>query len=350
MSLKLKLDIRFGEPLLFRGFLPEAETDRLRFRLQDGREIALYLSDRRTQLLPFDVAPSDPQRLKEHGGTINCIGLTMELVIPEPYPDVMRALAANQPAESVNKLLVEARDLALRVHNGLVEYVRNVEKQYWLQPIVPETYAHIRFLVGTEVYWLDESGEWREFPKFPTNHTSICPWEMGISGPDVTLDQDIAISQDKWQSRIPVFLQRFIDEGKRASTIDTLIANAYWHLERLETSLAIVEAVRALEQFVRSQLPKVVRNYLMRDKQVALGEEDISKLFQKAGLRAVTLLVLELLGQSLGVEPKDIEQIQHAVNLRNEVLHLGRERVSFPEANECIASIHRAISILGKTI
>ena len=349
MSLKLRLDIRFAEPLLFRGFLPEAETDRLRFRLQDGREVALYLSDRQTQLSSFDVAPSDPQRLKEHKGTINCIGLTMELVIPEPHPDVMRALAANQPAEIVGRLVSEARDLALRVHNGLVEYVRNVEKQYWLQPIVPETYAHIHFLVGTEIYWLDDSGEWREFPKFSTNHFNIYPLETRISGPDVTLDRDTAITRNKWQSQIPVFLQRFIGEKKGANTIDTLIANAYWHLERLETSLAIVEAVRALEQLVKSQLPKVVRTHLMRDKQAAFGEKDISKLFQKAGLGAVTLLVFGLLGQSLGLKPEDIEQIQRAVNLRNEVLHFGRERVSFSQANECIASIHRAISILSKT-
>jgi hypothetical protein len=102
--------------------------------------------------------------------------------------------------------------------------------------------------------------------------------------------------------------------------------------------------VRALEQFIKNRLPKVVRD-LVQIKELGLEEKEIDNLFKKAGITAITLLVFGLMGQRMGLESDDIAQIQKAVELRNEIMHCARERVEFSEANKCISAIHRATKL-----
>lgn len=339
MSLKLKLNLQFDEPLLFRGFLPEAESDFLRLYLQDRKcNVTLYLSNRQTQLSPFDVVPSDSEQLKESRNTINTHGLTLELDFITPNPDVVSALEAEQPTEKLRAFVQETFDLVVRIYNGIIEYLRNIEKQYWLRPILYETYRYVIFLANANVYWLDTNGNWREFPK---PNISQYPLETRITGPDVTLDRDTAINRDKWINEVPMFLGEFIENRKRAKSIDSFIANAYCHLEQQNNSLAIIEAVRALEQFIKNRLPKVICD-LTQTRELAVEEREIDSLFKKAGITAVTLLVFGLMGRGMGLASEDIVYIQRAIELRNEILHFARDRVEFSEANKCVSAIHRA--------
>jgi len=343
--MRLKLHLRFEQPLLFRGFLPEDDSNAIRITLEDGRQIALYISDRQAQLSPYDIVPSDIEKLKQSESTINCLGLTLEMQIPDPSPGVLTALEEDDPQMEGHPLVEEVFDLALRARNGVVEYLRNVEKQYWLRPIVAGTYDHLHFLIDTDAQWIDRQGNWRPLPR--SRPMADFPTETTISGPDVILGHSTAITQDRWVTSATAFLRRFIESGYGAKKVDALVASAYSLLEQMDTSLAVVEAVRALELFVKSTFPKVVHRWT-HAQHFDLQEADIDSLFKKAGLEAVSLLVFGLVGQGMGLDADIAKALREAVALRNSILHSGAENVAFSDANRCVSAIHKAVEMLRK--
>ena len=144
MSLYIEFNLHFEDPILFQEFLPEAEEDFLEFETDDNKYvIRVFLSDRKSQLSPLSVI-RDETNLIGHNN-INCFGLTLCIEVKKTNEAIVDALKTEQETEELKIFVREIFDLAVKVRNGLVNYFRNEEMIYYIQPMTPYTRRSLIF-------------------------------------------------------------------------------------------------------------------------------------------------------------------------------------------------------------
>lgn len=325
MPLQLRLSLEFAGDLLFRGFLPETEADALRLR-QDGYRVTLYLSDRGQQLSNLSDVPTDPEELKRHQ-SLYCSSLTMQIEVEEPDPDVIAALEGDEPTEKTENFGREIFDLAIDVQRRLVDYFRNILKQYWVQPPNPDPRNYQNYLHRWGAVWLDSSGKWRRF--------SVVQ--------NFTVHATVSISENGATRQAWARLSSFLAQDKLASMLDVLIANSLQHLHEEDGRLAVVEAVTALESAMKRPLARAIAG-LPGAPQVS--EDLLNKLFEKAGLRTATEVGLTMTRAAAGLKEDDIQKVFHAIEARNHIIHGPQRTVEIESARKYVLAIKHVIEAL----
>ena len=134
MPLKLRMNLKFDGNLIFREFLPETDSGALHLLVSDIYRVKIFLSDRDEQTDHVADLPSD---VSNHE-TLRCCGLTMEVDVLNVAQDVLSALDTNRPTKKTEEFGREIFELVRNVQNGLINYFRNIAKQFWLEPIAPD--------------------------------------------------------------------------------------------------------------------------------------------------------------------------------------------------------------------
>ena len=327
MSLKLKLNLQFSGDLTFKGFLPETKADSLHFYLQERKyHVILYLSDREKQLSMLDDIPEDPKEI-ERIITLYCKGLTMEIEVADVDPEIIEALEASQPTEKTEYFGREIFNLVIEIHSMIVSYFRNIMKQYWIEFLTLNPDNYQSFLDEWNTVWLGSNSKWQRFFVVRKQVLSFTSY-IHKNGVD----------RDTWGQ-----ISTFIEKGGRAPMRDVLIANSHQHLSQNNGRLAVVEAVTALESFIKQFLSKVI---LRLPGAPQIEEKQLDRLIQKTGLRLVTEVGLKMIMASADLRSEDIKIAAKAVEARNEILHGPRKGLEISLAQEYISAIERVIEKL----
>jgi hypothetical protein len=324
MSLLIRLNLTFEDNLVFKQFIPDSESDALSLVLMNGKyRVKIYLSDRATQLRDLGELPDD---LSKHL-SLHCGGLTLEIEVVDPKPEIVTSLEANHRTDETERFGVEIFSLILRIHNGIVSYFRNIQKQYWVEQISVDRRNWQNFLDRCEAVWCDSSGQWRRL---------LLVREYVIYA-DALFFQD-GVDRTLWRQLVP-----FLQDGSRASIIDVLISNSMQYLEQDNGRLAVLESVTALEAALKRLMPQVV---LRLPNAPQIQPSKLDRLIEKAGFRIVASVGLEMIGPFAELDSQDIGTVSEAIEARNQFIHGGKQYISVEEARKYVTTIKRIIQKL----
>jgi hypothetical protein len=322
------LNLNFNGNLLFNGFLPETRDDGIEFNLEDGKyNFLLFLADREKQLSYLDISniPTDPEQLKKYIN-LSCNGLSMEIRISDIDPDILSALDEDQPTEKINLLKQEIYKIVLDIHGRIIDYFRDVKKQYWLEPLDLDSRNYQSFLDDCGIVWFNSNVELKKFPSEKSQtiyFNSIMP------------DENQGVNEKDWKQ-----LSSFITKNKPAKMRDVLIANSFKHLSQNNGRLAVVEAVIAFESVLKQLLPKVI---LRLPGTPQIEEKQIDKVLEKTGLRAITEVVLKLIMVPVGLNDDDINTVINAIEERNLTIHNSQRTIDIKTAWKYVNTIQKVI-------
>jgi hypothetical protein len=136
---------------------------------------------------------------------------------------------------------------------------------------------------------------------------------------------------------------KFIEKGKPAPVHKVLVANSLQHLTQSQYRLAVIEAVTAWEAFIRNLLAKTVIHLFKLDLDV---ERSVDRLIEKAGVRAVTDVVLKIISGPSGLQAELIQRTLEAVELRNNIIHHGQREVDRTRAHAAVKAVRETIACL----
>jgi hypothetical protein len=250
----------------------------------------------------------------------------MEIEVKELDPEVMKSLEAGLKTEKTEEFGREVFDVVMEVHEGLVSYFRNIAKQYCVKPIIIDSRNYENFLdVHCGTVWLDSNGTWRRFltDRNRAVHITLTTWG------------NCSVDHDMWDHA-----SGFIERGGRAQMRDVLIANSLEYLSQKNGRLAVVEAVTALESAVKQLLPKVI---LSLPGAPQIGEKELDKVIEQAGLRLVAQVGLKLIMTPAGLATEDIRIIGEAIDARNNVIHGPQRELEVSRAQRYVSAIRRVI-------
>jgi hypothetical protein len=350
LSMLVRLKLPFPALLVFRGFLPEAKAAGLHLRLKGGRYIATaYMSDRRTQSANVSDIPDSPEELSRYI-ELFCKELTMEVEVAEVDPEVLIALEAGQVTEKTEEFGREFCEVVISVYNGLIDYFRNIGREYWLEPITVSPYSwrspQGRFN-GWRAEWLDSGGKWRRL---------LVGRDEDFRSVSLAGERDY-IDQDRWRE-----VASFIEAGKRAPMTTVLIANSLRHLAQDNDRLSVVEAVTAVEAYINTYLPALLlrlpgaagklADQIRKEQELPDGsvveERHIKKHLETKGLRGTVDEVFTVIMAEAGLSADDVRAVREAINERNLVLHSSKRRVGIVEAKRYVSAIDRVLTTFRK--
>jgi len=299
------------------------------------------MTDRSRQLEYFSKIPTTQEELAKQA-VLMCKGLTIEISDARPEPTLLNSLEINDWTEETRGHMAELVELAYEVHNGIVEYFRNLGQQSWLEPKTPDGFdaqKNLQFVLEElHARWLDPEERWQPLNvKQRSVMTSFRSHFM--DGVDI----------DEWQT-VETFVEAFLNSGTRASLIDVLIANSLQHLDRHNGRLAVIEAVIALEGMlvVKGSLSKVIVGL---NSPSQLDSSLVDKLIEKTGLRLGVKVMLKANAERLGINAEDIDTVLESIEARNGIIHQKRKQVELEKAEEYVWAIRRVIAKLrGKSV
>jgi hypothetical protein len=370
MSLQLRLMLPFDKGIVFRGFLPDTKEKGLELCLEGGKyRVRVYLPEPGQSVSGQEYADqitSGVQSVldKVQGAWVT-LGDTVAVQMPKPHrvlimtmevaepdPGVVTALEAGEITGKTREFGEEIFREVTWVHDRLVNYLRGVAKQYWVEPLGADPANCHYFLLMCHTEWLDLNGNWRRLLTGPI-------------APDCAVWTNLAvpINRTRW-GQIGSFIMQ---EGGRAPIRDMLVANSLRHLSQRNGNMAVVEAVAALESAMKTIVAEVVKSQsegptTHKGGGSTLEEADIQKLVSKlvdnvledAGLRVAAKVGLSIIrasvgcmGEDIDLTSEDIDRILKAIEARNNLLHHGqRKPVPLDMAWIYLSAILAAIAML----
>jgi hypothetical protein len=311
-------------------------VDGLNLNLEDGRyQIVVFMSDRKRQLGNVSDIPISKEELKRHQMLL-CEGLTVEIEDSSPPQRVLQALQDGEWNEETRKDVLKLIGLSFHIHDGIVEYFRNLADQIWLDPFSAdpnsqETVEHSLRLLRAE--WLDANGNWS--PLTVNQKPFLMTWR-GYFGRGV--------DPNEWR-QVEAFVQQFVTVGSRAPIVDVFLANAFRHLEQENGRLAVVEAVIALEASLKEILPKLITGFADWPE---IDEKLVDELIKAAGLSLTVKVILRGASKTLGISDSAIATIQESIAVRNNIVHQKQRVVPTDRAREYLRQIRIVIGQLRR--
>jgi hypothetical protein len=352
LPMLIRLSLPFPKPLIFTGFLPETKADGLHLRLNEGRYIAtIYMSDRKTQSANISDIPGSPEELKLYV-ELFCRGLTMEIEVKQIDPEILVALEDKRITEKTEEFGRELSQVVISVYNSLIDYFRNIAKEYWLEPLMLSPYS-----------WQSPQGYFNHWQAIWRNTTGT--WQRLLIGKNVNYgvttlaNENEYVDKDKWLNAAS-----FIEAGKQAPMVTVLLANSLQHLDQLNGRLAVVEAVAAIDAYIGFYLPKLLLRLpeaaktltkqireaqeLLED--TAIEEGHIAKFVEGKGLRGTVDEVFKIIMTEVGLVPEDVKNVREAINERNLVLHSSKRKVDISKARNYVSAIDRVLMTFRQVI
>jgi hypothetical protein len=339
------LRLPFPKLLVFRGFLPETKAEGVHLRLSEGRYTAtIYMSDRKTQSANVSDIPSSPEDLAQYV-ELFCKELTMELEIMEIDAEVLADLQGDRITDKTEEFGRALSQVIIGVYNNLIDYFRNIAREYWLQPLTLSPYSSRSpqgYFNRWQAMWLDEKGAWRR----------LLIGKYVNQGSTSVAGEDDYVNKDKWLE-----IASFIEGGKQAPMIAVLLANSLQHLDQLNGRLAIVEAVAAIDAYVNFFLPtlllrlpeaakkltKEIREAQELPDSTTIGKGHVEKFIEAKGLRRTVDEVFKIIRTEVGLLTEDVKNVRDAIAERNQVLHFSKRGVEISKARGYFSAIDRVL-------
>jgi hypothetical protein len=146
--------------------------------------------------------------------------------------------------------------------------------------------------------------------------------------------------------------------------VTVLIGNAFQRLDELNSRLAVVEAVAAIDAYIRFYLHRLIltlpntepillligqiRETFSLPDNVALTSEDVKRFLENKGLRGTFDDVLRALANEIQLKFEDLNHAREAINERNQILHLSKRIVDLQEARKYVRAIDRVLATLRR--
>lgn len=308
--------------ILCEGFTPSEEDAALDFDLGEGGLVGRLFDD-----VPDTERELDFKLERRNGPGIAALSNAerkqamfspvLELRDSAPPSEVMVALKVGSIDPHTNEYGSRLLETVLRVQGSLIHLLRFSHNQFWLKGENPWTEPED--LQG----WLDLLGAAWLHPEEG--------WKKLVLG-----DRVLSISIHKWEG---ISKAAWMGLGEKVSQLtqlreiplwEILCANSVELLAQGNFRVAIVEVITALEIIVKPKLRARLVPTIAED----AGMRVIEKLVERAGFRAATELLLAMIGQTA-----EAETIMTAIELRNQIVHRSRRRISFEEARSCINGV-----------
>jgi hypothetical protein len=316
--------------ILCEGFTPSEEDAALDFDLGELGFIGRLFDD-----VPDTERKLDIKLEREYGPGLAALSEAegkeaiftpiLELCDSAPPSEVIVALNVGSIDPHTKEYGSRLLETVLRVQGSLVHLLRFSHNQFWLKGENPWTESEDLqgWLDLLEAVWLDPEEGWKRL---------------------VLGDRMLSISIYKWGG---ISKAAWMGLGENVSRLTQLREIPMWEISCANSvellaqgnfRVAIVEVVTALEIIVKPQL----RARLLATIPDDAGARVIDKLVERAGLRAATELLLAMNGQSA-----EAETIMTAIELRNQIIHNSRRRISFEEARSCINGVRMFMAHLA---
>ena len=312
---------KFHEPIVFGGRPPTREEP-ITFAIDASAITAVLFTDDADDYMMTHV---DGVPLVSDGSTAcTAIRLSLQISAPDEVAADLRAGARTVATEDWGKGLLAAFD---RVMSAVVDYARNVKKQFWIERFEVDPYASVDELLRRLKARIIIDGYARELSLSPGISMTIGLPRRG----NAIADEDHAA------------FVAFVEKGKPSAAWQEFDSNALRERAWDNHRAAVIEAVTAFESLVKRLYPRVV---LKQFGEGEIKQAELETLFEKAGLRTTVSVFVKLTLRRTGWSEEQIDYLYDAINLRNELIHNGRRRPDRQRAITAVSAIHKGITEL----
>jgi hypothetical protein len=176
-----------------------------------------------------------------------------------------------------------------------------------------------------DTLWLDRDSNWKRiYPKF--GFLDMCIPCFGLY-------------RDNWLE-----LGIRFENNKRADMIDTMMANAFAHLDKNNARMGIVESVCALESTIKQYIPSLLANMV----EPPIPESLLGKAVEEMGFRLTTQIIFEQLSKKLGFDSNNCSNCLKAIEIRNNIIHNQQRAISVNDARQYVWAINQIINSIKK--
>lgn len=319
MQIHLRGEIKFPERtwVVFDQFAPLAMYQPRVPLGTTGFEFAISIDPHRHKAWPTN--PGDFENPENFRG-LRVTGLYIALFL-DVAEDLALAAKAGEPHPDLRSLGERIAESLETVHDSIIEFARHDGGQYWLpRRNSPSAPLHQRLLHYETRVQADDG--WRII--------SIDDHEEVI----LEIHAQRGINSERWQG--------FIEQVRERGAFRThhphrrLLANAMWHFSGNDFRAAIIEAVAAWEMIITAAGARILARSAS-----AYSVADWAKHIEKAGLMASSALLFAL--TTNGLVAKEAAAVSSAMEIRNNVIHNGQQKLNEANVKAALFAIRRAI-------
>lgn len=333
----LRVEAGLQGEAVFRGFDPSQPDDAIHFVLHHQKHpYAIRLQLGRGVGRNRGITPETPPGYAWYKDLV----IRIEWIPPDPALE--SDLRQQWLTGPVQDLYGTVADLLTLVIERFLQYVKHIHRQeliHWDAAPGHERAVVYRHLLDGwyPAVWESAPGIWDPLIVEGAAAALLPPPSDEPWPRPVPVDYSTAITAARWQE-----LQRFLGRNKPAPLWWSLLYNSRQHLDdwHLDSRMALVEAVTALEAAIKSLLPAVVRHLPGHPNPDA---KSVDRLLQEVGLRSVTAVIFELIGDTIGLSAQDRRRCLEAVETRNNIIHNGKRSVEATVARTYVDAIDQAI-------
>lgn len=334
LQFTVRLDLPFtdqelGDGLVFSQYLPR-EKEAIEYTANDYK-IKMYFGYEKKHLnhVSNDFIKSQKEIKRHVNISTNSLRLKITTDISEELQDSLGKEILNGETE---KFCKELMSVALESYNYVFDFTRNILKQSWLQHISYSLDNFGDFFLRTDAVWEYEGQLTRLNLKGLVTTTAVV---------FNTNQERTYVDRRNWKR-----LEKFIKKKQKPKTEDVFVANSLEHLESQKTRMAIIEAVIALEHFVKKNDCANVKKFFPKDE-----FECIKKLFLKKNQFSIPLeLIFIKLEKRLTSRDISTDVVMRAVELRNQIMHNSQKEVNYVTARKCVSNIQKLIVCINSLI
>jgi len=307
-SIKLRKYFFPDDSFAFWRWLPDGIENALEVNIQDVNfKICVHLEYKETSF--HDICPENVA----HGNHwIRAFFVYITVPVENDSNPVLYHM--EPPDEVVSKVASAIQQFETSFYG----IVRNEIGQYWLQNSHEiELLSDREILINLQI--MNPEEKWVQF----------CASTISLETPIPSSDE--LINRERWFQ-----IKELLDNNYKPDLSIVFFRNAQLYLRKNDFRLAIVEACIALERAISKFIPSFITTEIREEYRSALQGDSLSKKVE---------ILLPLLVDGLSVYDKTIETCKDAVNLRNQVIHRSRVKLTEKEIRDSLKAIK---SILDK--
>lgn len=218
----------------------------------------------------------------------------------------------------------KAKEIVLRFLNRLIETVRYVTEEYWVEP------ARYQDILSFQIFY------WDGKKRYPA---AVYLLDTGVGGIGFGNVPPFQVEAKKIGE-----LKGILENEIELDPSKIFLLNSKDACLQEDFRLAIIEAVTALEivlyKFIRIQSEKL-----------GIPKKDLKDFIIDVGLRGNISIVLKMLTRGLEqIDAETIRKCRGAIKIRNKVLHEGFREVSSTDTEERTIAIEKMIAYLKRLI
>lgn len=291
-----------------------------RYRVKIGRHVSIIAVKRIQKTLEGIAGTGNIQMPFDKYGKSSFSSIQMEL------PFVLN------PLEKGRQLLLlgdipprsKSKEIALRFLNRLIEAVRYITEEYWVEP------ARYQDILAYQIFY------WDGKKRYPAAQILL---DTGVGGVRLGGGHPFQLEPEKMRELISI-----LEKEKKLETSKLFLLNSKDACLQEDFRLAIVESVTALE----TVLYRFIR---MQGEKLEIPKDEVDHFIVDVGLTGNLKVVLKMLTDGLEqVDAEILSKCKGAIKIRNNILHEGFMKVSSTDTEEQVNAIEKMIDYLNRLV